>query len=164
MSRLVDRFGRTGFAALSSLIWALPMAAWAGSADLSPIDKTAYPWVALAIGLVMLVVWFVLLSRLGKIPVTPRERRFDMSQMSRSEKVWILAAVAFAAGLIAWLNAAATVDWGPLGSAIGSGKAGPIAFAAGLAVYVVVMVAGIWISVAKARHAFRRRVARTNPA
>ncbi len=159
MSRLVDRFGRTGFAALSSLIWALPMAAWAGSADLSPIDKTAYPWIALAIGLVMLVVWFVLLSRLGKIPVSPRERRFDMAQMSRSEKIWILAAVAFAAGFIAWLNAAATVDWGPLGSAIGSGKAGPIAFAAGLAVYVVVMVAGIWISVARARDAFRRRIA-----
>jgi len=57
------------------------------------------------------------------------------------------------------VNAAATVDWGPLGSAIGSGKAGPIAFAAGLAVYVVVMVAGIWISVAKARNAFRRRIA-----
>jgi hypothetical protein len=163
MSRLVDRFGRTGFAALSSLIWALPMAAWAGSADLSPIDKTAYPWIALGIGLVMLVVWFVLLSRLGKIPVAPRERRFDMAQMSKSEKIWILAAVAFAAGLIAWLNAAATVDWGPLGSAIESGKAGPIAFAAGLAVYVVVMVAGLWISVAKARNAFRRR-AGTNPA
>jgi hypothetical protein len=164
MSRLVDRFGRTGFAALSSLIWALPMAAWAGSADLSPIDKTAYPWIALAIGLVMLVVWFVLLSRLGKVPVSPRERRFDMAQMSRSEKIWILATVAFAAGLIAWLNAAATVDWGPLGSAIGSGKAGPIAFAAGLAAYVVVMVAGIWVSVAKARNAFRRRVAGTDPA
>jgi hypothetical protein len=164
MSRLVDRFGRTGFAALSSLIWALPMAAWAGSADLSPIDKTAYPWIALAIGLVMLAIWFVLLSRLGKIPVSPRERRLDMAQMSRSEKIWILAAVAFAAGLIAWLNAAATVDWGPLGSAIGSGKAGPIAFAAGLAVYVVVMVAGIWISVARARDAFRRRIAGTNAA
>jgi hypothetical protein len=164
MSRLVDRFGRTGFAALSSLIWALPMAAWAGSADLSPIDKTAYPWIALAIGLVMLVVWFVLLSRLGTIPVSPRERRFDIAQMSRSERIWILASVAFAAGLIAWLNAAATVDWGPLGSAIGSGKAGPIAFAAGLAVYVIVMVTGIWISVAKARGAFRRRVAGTNRA
>jgi hypothetical protein len=164
MSRLVERFGRTGFAALSSLIWALPMAAWAGSADLSPIDKTAYPWVALGIGLVMLVVWLVLLSRLGSIPVSPRERRFDIGQMSRSEKIWILATVAFAAGLIAWLNAAATVDWAPLGSAIGSGKVGPIAFAAGLAVYVVVMVAGIWVSVARARDAFRRRIAGTNAA
>jgi len=71
ITRLVDRFGRTGFAALSSLIWALPMAAWAGSADLSPIDKTAYPWVALAIGLVMLAVWIVLLTRLGAVAVTP---------------------------------------------------------------------------------------------
>ena len=159
MSRLVDRFGRTGFAALSSLIWALPMAAWAGSADLSPIDKTAYPWVALGIGLVMLVVWFVLLSRLGRITVSPRERRFDITQMSRSERIWILVAVAFAAGLIAWLNAAATVDWGPLGTAVGSGKPGPLAFAAGLAIYVIVMVAGIWISTRKARAAFRRRLA-----
>jgi hypothetical protein len=157
MSRMVDRFGRTGFAALSSLIWALPMAAWAGSADLSPIDKTAYPWVALAIGLVMLVVWFVLLSRLRTIPVSPRERRFDMAQMSRGERIWTLAAVAFAAGLIAWLNAAATVDWGPLESAIGSGKAGPIAFAAGLAVYVVVMIAGIWVSWRKATSAYQAR-------
>ena len=159
MSRIVDRFGRTGFAALSSLIWALPMAAWAGSADLSPIDKTAYPWVALGIGLVMLVVWFVLLSRLGSIHVSPRERRFDIGQMSTSEKIWILAVVAFAAGLIAWLNAAATVDWGPLGAAVGSGKPGPLAFAAGLAIYVIVMVAGIWISTRKARGAFRRRLA-----
>ena len=159
MSRMVDRFGRTGFAALSSLIWALPMAAWAGSADLSPIDKTAYPWIALSIGLVMLVVWFVLLSRLGSIQVSARERRFDITQMSRSERIWILAVVAFAAGLIAWLNAAATVDWGPLGAAVGSGKPGPLAFAAGLAIYVLVMVAGIWISTRKARDAFRRRLA-----
>ena len=159
MNRMVDRFGRTGFAALSSVIWALPMAAWAGSADLSPIDKTAYPWIALGIGLVMLVVWFVLISRLGRIPVSQRERPFDMAQMSRSEKVWILAALAFGAGLIAWLNAAATVDWGPLGSAVGSGKPGPLAFAAGLAIYVIVMVAGIWISARKARDAFRRRLA-----
>jgi hypothetical protein len=159
MSRMVDRFGRTGFAALSSLIWALPMAAWAGSADLSPIDKTAYPWIALGIGLVMLVVWLVLLSRLGRIPVTARERRFDIAQMSRSEKIWILAVVAFGAGLIAWLNAAATVDWAPLGAAVGSGKPGPLAFAAGLAIYVIVMVAGIWISTRKARDAFRRRLA-----
>jgi hypothetical protein len=160
MSRLVDRFGRTGFAALSSLIWALPMAAWAGSADLSPIDKTAYPWIALAIGLVMLVVWLVLLSRLGSIPVSPRERRFDIGQMSRPERVWILAAVAFATGLIAWLNAAATVDWGPLGSAVGSGKAGPMAFAAILGIFLVAMVAGIWLSWRKAGAAFRTRANR----
>jgi membrane protease YdiL (CAAX protease family) len=160
MSRLVDRFGRTGFAALSSLIWALPMAAWAGSADLSPIDKTAYPWIALAIGLVMLVVWLVLLSRLGRIPVSPRERRFDIGQMSRPERVWILAAAAFATGLIAWLNAAATVDWAPLGSAVGSGQAGPTVFAVVLGLFVIVMVAGIWVSWRKAGTAFRARLNR----
>jgi len=66
MNRLVDRFGRTGFAALSSIIWALPMAAWAGSADLSPIDKTATPTIALTIGFVMLAVWLVLLTQLGR--------------------------------------------------------------------------------------------------
>src|SRR5450759_5340538 len=158
MNAMVDRFGRTGFAALSSLIWSVPMAAWAGSSDLSPVDKTAYPWIALGIGLVMLVVWIVLLTRLGKIPVSPRQRRFDLAQMSRSEKVWILALVAFGAGLIAWLNAAATVDWGPFGTALGSGKAGPLAFAAGLAVYVIVMVAGMWFSSRRASAAFRTRI------
>ena len=124
MNGMVDRFGRTGFAALCSLIWALPMAAWAGSADLSPIDKTAYPWIALGIGLVMLVVWIVLLTRLARIPVSTRQRRFDIGQMSSPERIWILAAAAFATGLIAWLNAAATVDWGPLGSAVGAAVTG----------------------------------------
>ena len=157
MNRWVERYGRTGFAAITSLIWALPMAAWAGSADLSPVDKTAYPWIALGIGLVMLVVWIVLLTRLGKIPVSPRQRRFELAQMSRPERIWILALVAFAAGLIAWLNAAATVDWGPFGSAVGSGKPGALVFAVGLAVYVVVMIAGIWLSWRKARTAFQTR-------
>jgi len=157
MNSLVDRFGRTGFAALSSLIWALPMAAWAGSADLSPIDKTAYPWIALGIGLVMLVVWVVLLTRLPHIPVSQKQRRFDFAQMSRPERIWILAAAAFATGLIAWLNAAATVDWGPLGSAIGSGKPGPTVFAAALGVFLLVMVVGAWISWRKAAEAYRLR-------
>jgi hypothetical protein len=133
------------------------MAAWAGSADLSPIDQTVYPWIALGIGIVMLVVWIVLLTRLGRIPVTPRQRRFDYGQMSTSEKAWILVLLVFVAGLIAWLNAAATVDWSPLGAALGSDKPGPLLFVAGLAVYVIVMVAGIWFSVRKVREAFRRR-------
>src|ERR1700674_2458262 len=114
VNRWVDRFGRTGFAAITSLIWFLPMAAWAGSADLSPIDKTAYPWVALSIGIVMFAIWLVILTRLARIPVTPRQRRLDIAQMSASEKRWTLALVAFGAGLIAWLNAAATVDWAPI--------------------------------------------------
>jgi hypothetical protein len=157
---LVDRFGRTGFAALTSLIWALPMAAWAGSADLSPIDQTAYPWIALAIGLVMLVVWIVLLTRLGAIPVTTRQRRFDLRQMSRTEKRWTLALIAFATGLIAWLNGAATVDWGPLGSAIGSGKVGPSILALALAVFLVAMLAGIVLSWRRSSAAFQDRFSR----
>lgn len=157
MNRWVDRYGRTGFAAITSLMWALPMAAWAGSADLSPVDKTAYPAIALGIGFVMLVIWIVLLSRLGKIPVSRRQRRFDIAQMSRSEKLWVLALAAFVTGLIALLNGAATVDWGPLGAAVGSGKPGPMLFAAGLALYLVVIVAGIWFSWRRARAAFSVR-------
>src|SRR5437660_12323603 len=80
MTRLVDRYGRTGFAALTSLMWALPMAAWAGSSDLSPIDKTAYPWIALGIGLVMLVLWVVLVSRLGGVKVSVRPRPLNLRQ------------------------------------------------------------------------------------
>ena len=159
MTKLVDRFGRTGFAALSSLIWALPMAAWAGSADLSPIDKTAYPWVALAIGLVMLVVWLVLLSRLGRVKVVSRQRRFELNQMSRSEKRWILAPAAFATGLIAWLNGAATVDWAPLVSAVTAGKIGPALLAAALAAFLIAMLTGVAISWRRATAAYRERAA-----
>jgi hypothetical protein len=157
LNRLVDRFGRTGTAALTSLIWALPMAAWAGSSDLSPIDKTAYPWVALSIGGVMFVVWLVLLTRLSRIPVAPRQRRLDIAQMSTSEKRWTLALVAFGAGLIAWLNAAATVDWAPLFTAVGSGKLGPVLFAAALTAFLIAMLAGIAISWRRSRSAYQSR-------
>jgi len=162
MNRYVDRYGRTGFAALTSLIWFVPMAAWAGSSDLSPIDKTAYPWVALSIGVVMFVVWLFLLTRLGKIPVSPRQRRLDLAQMSTSEKRWTLALIAFGAGLIAWLNAAATVDWAPLISATTSGTLGPILFAATLAAFLLAMIAGVLFSWRKARGAFQQRSAAAN--
>ena len=159
MSALVDRFGRTGFALLSSLIWALPMAAWAGSSDLSPIDKTAYPWIALSIGLVMLAVWLFLLTRLGSVPVSSRPHRIDFKQMTGSERRWSLALAAFATGLIAWLNGAATVDWAPLFSAVSSGKVGPTLFAIFLAAFLITMVVGIWISWRRATAAFRMRAA-----
>jgi hypothetical protein len=158
MTRLVERFGRTGFAALASLIWALPMAAWAGSADLSPIDTTAYPWIALSIGLVMLVVWIVLISQLGRVKVTPKQRRFDLSQMSRGEKRWTLATIAFGTGLIAWFNAAATVDWTPLISGVAAGKAGDLLLALGLAAFLVAMLAGVALSWRRASAAFQERL------
>jgi hypothetical protein len=157
---LVDRFGRTGFALLSSLIWALPMAAWAGSADLSPIDKTAYPWIALSIGLVMLAVWLFLLTRIGKVAVSSsRPHRIDFAKMTSPERRWSLGLAAFVTGLIAWLNGAATVDWGPLASAVSAGKVGPSVFAFLLAAFLIAMVVGIWISWNRATAAFRVRAA-----
>jgi hypothetical protein len=158
VNALVERYGRVGFAALSSIIWFFPMAAWAGSFDLSPMDKTIFPWIALAIGIVMLAVWIVLLTRLGRVPVSARQRRFDLAQMSKTEKRWTLVCAAFITGLIAWLNAAATVDWGPLGSAIAAGKTGPIGFAIGLTVYFVGMVIGIVLSARRANRAYSARL------
>ncbi|MGH7763758.1 MAG: hypothetical protein ACREOM_05005 [Candidatus Dormibacteraceae bacterium] len=157
MARLVDRFGRTGTAALTSLIWAIPMSAWAGSWDLSPVDKTAYPWVALSIGLAMLAVWLVVLSRLGRLPASKRPHRFDFGQMSTSEKRWSLGLAAFFCGLVAWLSAAGTVDWTPLGPALQSGKLGPILLAMALLAYLLVMLGGIWFTWRRSGEEFRRR-------
>src|SRR5579864_4583207 len=159
MTQLVDRYGRTGFAALSSVIWALPMAAWAGSFDLSPMDKTAFPWIAFAIGVAMLVVWLVVLTRLRSVTVTQRQHRLDFAQMSKTERRWSLALAVFALGAIAWLNAAATVDWGPLVSAVSRGTAGPTAFAVALAAFLIVMLAGVYLTWKKEAAAFAQRVA-----
>ncbi|HEY8816303.1 MAG TPA: hypothetical protein VIP57_14515, partial [Candidatus Dormibacteraeota bacterium] len=79
-------------------------------------------------------------------------------QMSRPERVWILAAAAFATGLIAWLNAAATVDWGPLGTAVGAGESGPTIFAVALVIFLVAMVAGVIFSWRKAGAAYSTRL------
>jgi hypothetical protein len=173
VNALVERYGRTGFAALSSVIWFVPMAAWAGSSDLSPIDKTAYPWIALAIGLVMLAVWIVLLTRLSQIAVSTRQRRFDLAQMTKQEKRWTLITAAFITGLIAWLNAAATVDWGPLGNAISAGKqpealyqyplSGPIGFVAALAAFALIMIVGIVLSARRANRAYAERISSSRP-
>ena len=160
IQKLVDRFGRSGFAALAAVIWAVPMAAWAGSSDLSPYDKTAYPRVALGIGVVMLAVWIVLLTRLGVVAVTPRQRRFDLSQMSSGEKRWALGAFAFLAGVVAWLNAAATVDWGPLFTAVGQGKVGPMLLAVALLLLLAALAVGLVISWRKQSAAFRARLGR----
>ena len=113
---------------------------------------------ALAIGLVMLVVWIVLLTRLGGVPVSGRQRRFDLAQMTRSEKRWTLVCLAFITGLIAWLNAAATVDWGPLGTAIAAAQTGPIFFAIGLALFALVMAVGIVLSARRANRAYSDRL------
>lgn len=158
MRNLVDRFGRTGFALLASLVWAIPLAAWAGSADLSPIDQTAYPKVALAIGLVMLVVWVFIVIRIRAVKeVAPKQHRFEISQMTRQEKRWTLAAAAFATLAIAWLNAAATVDWAPLTVAVQQGKPGPTVLAGALGVFLIAVVTGAALSWRKAAAAYRDR-------
>ena len=133
------------------------MAAWAGSADLTPIDTTAYPRIALGLGVVMLIVWLALISRLGHVPASGRPHRLDVGRMSASEKRWTLALAAFVTGLIAWLNGAATVDWSPLEAAVQAGKPGPILFGVALAAFLVIMLAGIWISWRRSGQAFQRR-------
>lgn len=143
MKTLVDRFGRTGAAALTSVMWALPMAAWAGSADLSPIDKTPYPWVALSVGVVMLLAWLVLVTRIARTETASRRRRLDLARMTPTEKRWALATFAFACGVVAWLNAAATVDWAPLAAAVSSGRTGATIFAAGLVLVLLLMLGGV---------------------
>jgi hypothetical protein len=162
MTKLVDRWGRTGFAAASSVMWALPMAAWAGSADLSPVDTTAYPSVALAIGGVMLVAWIVLLTRLRKVTMTARQRRFDLTQMSAGEKRWTLATIAFATALVAWLNAAATVDARPLIEAVANGNLGTLLLAAALIAFLAGVLIGIAVSWRKASAAYEERLSRAS--
>lgn len=160
MNRLVDRYGRTGFAALTSVVWALPMAAWAGSFDLSPIDQTAYPWIALTIGVVLLIAWLLLLVRVSRVPVTPRVHRLDFRQMSSTEKRWSLAALAFGVGVIAWLNTAATVDLGPLAAAVAAGKPAPTLFAVVAGILLLALLAGTALSWRRATKAFALRRSR----
>jgi hypothetical protein len=161
---LVERFGRTGFALLASLIWAFPMAAWAGSFDLSPADKTQFPRIALAVGFVMLVVWLVLLTRLRHAPESTRDRRLDFRRMTAGERRWTVGLAAFSTGLVGWLSFATTVDWSPVPGAVGSGKPGAIAFAAALVAFPCVMLAGIAASWRRSTSAFHARAgAATKP-
>ena len=154
MTSLVERWGRTGFALASSLVWALPMAAWAGSVDLVPGPG---PWVAFSVGIVLLAAWLVLLTRLGAVPVSDRHRRYDLARMSPSERRWNAALAVFVIGLIAWLNGAATVDWGILAPSLGAARSGSLALAVGLAGFLVVMVLGVAISWRRADAAYRQR-------
>jgi hypothetical protein len=156
VSRLVDRYGRTGFALLSSLVWALPMAAWAGSVDLV---SGPGPWIAFAIGAVLLAGWLVMLTRLARIPVSSRPRRLDLAAMSARERRWNLALAVFGIGLIGWLNGAATVDWAILTPSLAAGRGGSLLLALGLALFLAAMVAGVVLSWRRSSAAFRERAA-----
>lgn len=153
---LRERWGQFGFGLASSLVWALPMAAWAGSVDLVPGPG---PRIAFWIGAGLFVAWVGFLVRLGKVPVSPRHRRYDVREMSQSERGWNVALAVFMIGLIAWLNGAATVDWGILTPSLEAGRLNSVALTAGVATFLVGMVAGIAISWRRADGAYRRRTA-----
>src|SRR6202521_2172083 len=75
----------------TKLIWALPMEAWAGSSDLSPVDTTASTRVAATIGCVMFVVCLILLAWLLRVRVffliirrPPRSTLFPYTTLFRS--------------------------------------------------------------------------------
>ena len=159
--RLRERWGQFGFGLATSLVWALPMAAWAGSVDLVPGPG---PWIALWIGAALLLAWIVLLVRLGRVPVSLRNRRYDVHRMSDSERRWNVALAVFGIGLIAFLNGAATVDWGVLAPSLEAGRLGSVVLAVGLATFFVVMIFGIAISWQRSSTAYRRRLAAGEPA
>jgi len=152
--RLRDRWGRFGFALATSLIWALPMSAWAGSVDLVGGPG---PWIAFAVGAVLLVAWLVLLLRLGGTPVSDRRRRYDVHAMSSPERRWNAALALFGIGLIAFLNGAATVDWGVLTPSLEAGRLGAVALGLGLLTFVAVMLFGVVLSWSRANAAYQER-------
>ena len=141
MTALVQRWGRTGFALAASVIWLLPMAAWAGSVD---IVGGPGPWIAFAIGLVMLAAWVGLVAWSRRVPVIERPRRFDVAAMSGGERRWLLGCVACGLVAIGWLNGAATVDWGLL-------RGGPATV-----VFVLVLALVLLAALAGAVYCWRR--------
>jgi hypothetical protein len=95
--------------------------------------------------------------RTSSVPVTERHRRYDVHAMSQSERRWNAALVLFGIGLIAFLNGAATVDWGVLTPSLAAGRPGSVALALGLAVFAVVMVFGVILSWSRANAGYQQR-------
>ena len=154
MAAMVLRFGRLESAAILSLIWALPMAAWAGSVDLAP---GPLPWVAFGIGAALLVVWIQLLRVIEDLPQEERSGRFRIRQMSAPERRWNAVVAASLILLIGWLNAAATVDWGILAPRVRSGEPGPVLLLAGLLLVVIASMAAAALGWTRATHCWRQR-------
>jgi hypothetical protein len=150
MTALVERWGRTGFALAASVIWLLPMAAWAGSVDLYPGPR---PWIAFGIGVVMLALWVALVVWSRGVPVQPRAHRFDVAAMKGDERRWLLACAACGLVIVGWLNGAATVDWSLL-----RGSASTTVFVAALLAVLLAAVAGAVFSWRRASAAFRGRL------
>src|SRR5437764_10522582 len=150
MSGLVQRWGRTGFALAASVIWLLPMAAWAGSVDLYPGPR---PWIAFGIGVVLLAVWVALIAWSRGVSVPPRPHRFDVTDMKGDERRWLLACAACGLVIVGWLNGAATVDWSLL-----PWNGAAAAFVAALLLVLAAALAGAVYSWRRASAAAKRRV------
>src|SRR2546423_2904967 len=150
MTALVMRWGRSGFALASSVIWLLPMAAGAGSVDLYPGPR---PWIAFGIGVVLLAVWGALIAWSRGVAVPSRPHRFDVTAMKGDERKWLLACAACGLVIVGWLNGAATVDWSLLRS-----NTATAAFVTGLVLILLAAVAGAVFSWRRASAAFRGRL------
>ncbi len=155
MRSLVRRWGHAGFGLASSLVWALPMAVWAGGADLSGTGEA--PWIALRVGLAALVVWIILVAWAARVPLERRPRRLELGQMTRPERRAWMAFAAAAIVVTGWLNGAATVDWGLLRQPLRSGRPAPWLLVAALA---VVLVAALAVALTAWRRARREWIGR----
>ncbi len=122
--RFVERYGWTAFAGLTSLVWALPLVAWAGAVDFAPDAFFAAFFAACLFPAWVFVAWR---ARRWRVPGS---YRWDPAQMSRPELLWGALAALAAIGVIGWLNAALTVDWGILGPGLSAGRPGIWAFVA----------------------------------
>ncbi|HEX6512539.1 MAG TPA: hypothetical protein VF157_09595, partial [Chloroflexota bacterium] len=98
-------------------------------------------------------VWVALLVWARRVPVPPRPHRFDVGQMSGTERRWLLACVACGLVVIGWLNGAATVDWSLL-----RWSAGSVVFVAALLIVLAAALAGTLFSWRRASAAARGRL------
>jgi len=150
MGALVSRWGRTGFALAASVLWLLPMSAWAGTVDLYPGPR---PWAAFGVGLAMLAVWALLVAWSRRVRVEPRAHRFDVGRMGTAERGWLAGCAGCAVVVVGWLNGAATVDWSLL-------RWGPATalFLAALAALLLAAIGGAVLCWRRASAAFGSRL------
>ena len=157
--RLVARFGSTGFAALASALWGVPLCFFAGGVE---FDARAF-W-GLYLGIALFPVWVVLAIRARRIERTliaaegaARRRRFDLHQMSSSEWRWAVGFGVAMLAIIGWLNAAATVDLGGLAPGLAAGNARVLGFVEAAVLFLVVaIVAAVYCWARNARAYLRR--------
>jgi hypothetical protein len=162
LEKLVQRYGATPVAAATSLVFALPLAAWAGAVDLYPRPAV---WATGTAGLVLVVPWVLVARRAfalqARRPV--RTRRFEWHQMSRAEKKWAALSAAGAIGIVGWLNAAATVDLPALGPGLAAGRPSIYAFVVAALAALALLAALSWYGWRRNRRAFGLRAQASAP-